>query len=151
MDPDAIKRCLPGCKQFEAVGPQEWEATMSVGIAAIPGTYGGRVRISDQEPETRYKLGVTGSGAGNRIRGEGVITLEELAGGKTRVSYEGDAQVQGPLAAVGQRLLPPAAKLLGDQFFACMGAQAVNAAQETQETQEAQETPQAQRAGQPSV
>ena len=29
----------------------------------------------------------------------------------------------GTLAAVGQRLLQPAAKMLADQFFGCVGAQ----------------------------
>ena len=101
LDPDALQRCLPGCQQFEQVAPDEWQATMSVGIAAIRGTYSGRVRISDQQPETSYRLAVEGSGAGSRIRGDGVVTL----------------------AAVGQRLLPPAAKMLADQFFRQMGAQ----------------------------
>ena len=133
MDPDALRRCLPGCQEFEQVAPQEWKVTMSVGISSIRGTYSGRVKISDPEPETRYRLAVEGSGSGNRIRGEGTITLAERAGadgdpesaaGETHVTYEGEAHVQGPLASVGQRLLPPAARLLADQFFKCMGDQA---------------------------
>ena len=123
MDPDALQRCLPGCREFEQVADQEWKATMTVGIAAIKGTSSGRVRISDPQPETHYTLAVEGSGAGNRIRGEGTITLADSDQGGTQVSYEGDAHVQGPLAAVGQRLIPPAAKLLADQFFKCMGDQ----------------------------
>ena len=121
MDADALRSCLPGCQEFTQVGAQEWAATMTVGIAAIRGTYVGRVRIGDAQPETQYRLAVEGSGAGNRIRGEGVITLADGADGGTQVTYEGEAHVQGPLAAVGQRLLPPAAKLLADQFFKCMG------------------------------
>lgn len=123
MDPDAIKQCLPGCQDFQQVGPDEWTATMSIGIAGIKGTYSGRVKISGQQPEDRYTLAVEGIGAGNRIRGQGVITLTDSAEGGTLVSYAGDAHVLGPLAAVGQRLLPPAAKMLGAQFFNCMGAQ----------------------------
>jgi carbon monoxide dehydrogenase subunit G len=123
MDPDALQRCLPGCQRFEQVAPNEWEATMLVGIAAIKGTYSGRVRISDQEPQTSYRLAVEGSGAGNRIRGDGVVTLADAPEGDTLVSYEGEAQVLGALAAVGHRLLQPAAKLLADQFFRCMETQ----------------------------
>jgi carbon monoxide dehydrogenase subunit G len=138
MDPDALRHCLPGCQEFEQVAPQEWKVTMSVGISAIRGTYSGRVKISEPEPETRYRLAVEGSGAGNRIRGEGTITLADSAAGpdgavgaagaagaagETQITYEGDAHVQGPLAAVGQRLLPPAARLLADQFFKCMAEQ----------------------------
>jgi uncharacterized protein len=126
-DPAALRRCLPGCQRFDAVAPGEWEATLVVGLAAIKGTYTGRVRLGDQEPESSYRLTVEGNGAGSRIRGTGVITLEDASEGATEgatlVSYEGDAQVMGTLAAVGQRLLLPAAKMLADQFFACVGSQ----------------------------
>jgi carbon monoxide dehydrogenase subunit G len=124
-DPDALRRCLPGCQRFDEVGPQEWEATMTVGLASIKGTYAGRVQISDAEPQTSYRLTVEGNGGGSRIRGAGVITLADAAdaAGETVVSYEGEAQVMGTLAAVGQRLLQPAAKMLADQFFGCVGSQ----------------------------
>ncbi|MDQ3700825.1 MAG: carbon monoxide dehydrogenase subunit G [Chloroflexota bacterium] len=121
MDPEALQRCLPGCQKFELVAPTEWEATLSVGLASIKGTYSGRVRISDQEAETSYRLTVEGRGAGNRIRGDGVVTLADAPEGGTVVTYAGDAHVLGPLAAVSQRLLQPAAKMLADQFFGCTG------------------------------
>ena len=123
LDPDALRRSLPGCQKLEQVAPDEWEATMSVGIAAIRGTYAGRVRITDRQPETSYRLAVEGSGGGSRIKGDGVVALADAPGGATLVSYDGDAQVFGTLAAVGQRLLQPAAKLLADQFFKQMGSQ----------------------------
>ena len=34
-DPDALRRCLPGCQRFDAVGPDEWEASMTVGLVAV--------------------------------------------------------------------------------------------------------------------
>lgn len=122
IDPNALRHCLPGCQKFEQVAPDEWEATMSVGIAAVKGTYSGRVRLMDQVLETSYRLSIEARGAGNRIRGEGVITLADAPDSGTAISYHGDAHVLGPLAAVGQRLLPPAVRMLGEQFFACMGA-----------------------------
>jgi carbon monoxide dehydrogenase subunit G len=123
IDPDALQCCLPGCQKFERVAPNEWDATMTIGIAAIKGTYSGRVRISDQEPEASYRLSMEGSGAGSRVRGSGAVTLADAPDGGTLVGYDGDAQVSGTLAAVGQRLLQPAARLLADQFFKEMGAQ----------------------------
>jgi uncharacterized protein len=129
MSPDALRQALPGCQKFEAVGPDEWEATMTVGLAAIKGTYSGRVKLSEREAEQRYRLSVEGSGGGSRIRGSGVISLADAPPGAdapqgaTLVSYEGEAQVMGTLAAVGQRLLQPAAKMMADQFFGRVGAQ----------------------------
>ena len=53
-----------------------------------------------------------------------MISLSDAPEGGTLVRYEGEAQVMGTLAAVGQRLLQPAAKMLADQFFRQVGAQA---------------------------
>lgn len=122
MNPDALQSCLPGVQKFEPAGEDEWEATMTVGMAGIRGTYSGRVKITDKQPETSYRLSVEGSGGGNRIRGSGLVTLEEGQDGGTNVTYDGDAQVAGVLAAVGQRLFQPAAKMMADQFFKCMAA-----------------------------
>lgn len=126
MDGAALEDCLPGVQRFERVGDAQWEATMTVGLAGIKGTYSGRVSITEQQPETSYRLNVEGQGSGNRVRGSGLITLEDAPGGGTLVSYDGDAQIAGVLAAVGQRLFQPAARMLADQFFKCMGSR-VNA------------------------
>jgi carbon monoxide dehydrogenase subunit G len=122
MDGGALEKCLPGCQSFGQVGPTEWEATLTIGLAGIKGTYKGRVRISEQKPEESYRLSVEGSGAGNRIKGSGLISLSE-AGKGTKVLYDGEAQIAGILAAVGQRLFQPAARKLAGEFFACMGSQ----------------------------
>jgi carbon monoxide dehydrogenase subunit G len=93
---------------------------MRVGIAAIKGTYSGSVQIADKEPPIRYKLIVEGGGTPGRMKGEGVITLSTRDDSTTEVSYQGDVQVIGPLAGIGQRLLGAAARMLIDQFFKCM-------------------------------
>jgi carbon monoxide dehydrogenase subunit G len=122
LDAEALKSCLPGVQRFEQVGDSAWEATMSVGLAGIKGTYAGKVSITDQQVESSYRLNVEGQGGGNRIRGSGLVTLADAPDGGTTVTYDGDAQIAGTLAAVGQRLFQPAARMLADQFFRCMGS-----------------------------
>lgn len=122
LDAGALQSCLPGCQRFESIGEREWEASLTVGMAGIKGTYLGRVAITDMEPETSYRLSVEGSGGGNRIRGSGVVRLADASDGGTEVSYDGDAHIAGTLAAVGQRLFQPAARMMAEQFFRCMGS-----------------------------
>jgi hypothetical protein len=122
LDADPLRQCLPGCQSFTQVGPSEWDATLSIGLAGIKGTYKGHVQISDPQPESSYRLTVEGSGSGNRVRGSALITLSDADDGGTVVDYDGDAQIAGTLAAVGQRLFEPAARMMADQFFRCMGS-----------------------------
>jgi carbon monoxide dehydrogenase subunit G len=92
---------------------------MRVGVAAIKGTYKGKVAIVDKEPPTAYTLEVEGSGGPGFVKGTARISLEPEGSG-TRVKVEGDGQVGGMLAGVGQRMLPGVAKMLMNQFFECL-------------------------------
>ena len=64
-------------------------------------------------------MNVEGSGGPGHMKGGGLLELRE-DGGQTVVTYDGDAQVTGKIASVGQRLLGVTAKQLINQFFKCM-------------------------------
>ena len=44
LDPAVLKACLPGCEKLEAVGEDEYVATMKMGISFIKGTFSGKVK-----------------------------------------------------------------------------------------------------------
>jgi uncharacterized protein len=121
-DPAFLKACLPGCESLEATGPDQYQVVLTVGIAAVKGKYTGTVALSEKEPPQRFKLRVEGKGTGGFMQGTGVLELAEDPQG-TKVMYEGDVQVGGPIASVGQRLLDGAAKMIVGQFFTAVNAQ----------------------------
>jgi carbon monoxide dehydrogenase subunit G len=116
LDPAQLRQAIPGCEALDAVGNDEYKATMKVGVAAVKGTFEGKVRLSDKKPTESYKLHVEGSGAPGFIRGETLISLTDAEGG-TRVSFSADVQVGGLIAGVGQRMLGGVSKMMADQFF----------------------------------
>ena len=116
QDPQQLKQAIPGCEKLEAIGPDEYKATMKVGVGGVKGTFEGKVRLSDKNPPESYKMAVEGSGGPGFIRGETVITLTDKAGG-THVAYTADLQVGGLIASVGQRMLGGVSKMMADKFF----------------------------------
>jgi uncharacterized protein len=120
LDPEVLKQAIPGCEKLERIGDDEYRATMKVGVAAVKGTFEGKVRIMDKKPPESYRMAVEGSGGPGFIRGETVITLSDNDGG-TRVSYTSDVQIGGLIAGVGQRMLGGVSKMMADQFFGKMG------------------------------
>lgn len=121
LDPEVLRQAIPGCEKLEAAGNGEYKATMKIGVAAVKGTFEGKVRLFDlKEPES-YKMAVEGSGGPGFIRGETQISLAD-AGGGTKVSYTADVQVGGLIAGVGQRMLGGVSKMMADQFFNKMGS-----------------------------
>ncbi len=123
LDPETLRQCLPGCEKLDEIGPDEYEATMKIGVAAIRGTYQGRVKISDKKEPDSYRMLVEGKGPAGQVSGEGRLELFD-EGGQTRVHYQGTANVRGTLARVGARVMQPAAKMVVGQFFNCLAGKA---------------------------
>ncbi len=119
LDPAVLARALPGCEGLEAIGTGEYKAKMKIGVAAIKGTFEGKVRLFDLEPPNRYRMALEGSGGPGFVRGEAGMELSDADGG-TRVTYSADVQVGGLIASVGQRMLGGVSKMMLDQFFTRM-------------------------------
>lgn len=118
-DTKALASCIPGCEGFHPLGNDEYQAVMTVGIGPIKGRYNAKISMRDQVSNQSYRLVVQGTGAGGFVNGDALITLIEEEG-KTTVRVEGDSQVGGPVARVGQRMMDSAAKMLMDRFFTCL-------------------------------
>jgi uncharacterized protein len=121
MDADALSSCIPGCDRFEADGEDRYNVTLTVGLAAITGTYSGTVVLVDKIPGASYRLVVEGQGRPGFVKGSSAIALRE-EGLKTVVDVTGTVQTGGPVARVGQRLIGGVAKMMMDRFFACLQA-----------------------------
>jgi len=122
LDPARLAAAMAGCEKLEAVGEGEYRAILKIGVAAVKGTFEGKVTLSDLEPPTRYKMAVEGSGGPGFVRGAAALELAEVQGG-TRLSYSADVQVGGLIASVGQRMLGGVAKMILDDFFSRMSEQ----------------------------
>jgi uncharacterized protein len=116
QDPEVLARAMPGCQALEKTGENEYRIKMLMVLASLSGAFEGKVRITDQEPPSSFRLVVEGSGRIGFLKGDGVLKLRAVDGG-TEVSYEGDAQVGGTIAAIGQRLIDGTAKMMTKKFF----------------------------------
>jgi carbon monoxide dehydrogenase subunit G len=123
LDPEVLKASLPGCEKLDEIGPDEYAATMKIGVAMIKGTFTGKVKITDKVEPERYSMSVEGSGPQGQVSGVGTLELIDQ-GDKTLVRYKGDANVRGTLARVGARVVQPAAKMIVGQFFDKIESQA---------------------------
>jgi carbon monoxide dehydrogenase subunit G len=69
---------------------------------------------------------VEGTGRIGFVKGDGLLKLSPAEGSGTEVAYEGDAQVGGTIAAVGQRLIDGTAKTMIKKFFDKLAAEAAS-------------------------
>jgi uncharacterized protein len=115
-DSAVLQRCIPGCEELKAVGPDSYEARLKVGVAGLKGIYTGRTTLRDKHPPESFTLVFDGKGAPGFVRGTMHIRLTADPAG-TRVTSDGEVQVGGLIASVGSRLIDAAARKLSDDFF----------------------------------
>jgi uncharacterized protein len=116
QDPEVLARAIPGCESLERTGENEYRMKMKMALASLSGAFEGKVRITDQDPPTGFRMLVEGSGRVGFLKGDGVMKLTPAASG-TEVAYQGDIQIGGTIAAVGQRLIDSTARMIIKKFF----------------------------------
>ena len=116
QNPDVLAKAIPGCESLDLIAEDEYRMKMKMALASLSGAFDGKVRIADPKPPTSFKLIVEGTGKIGFMKGEGLLNLS-ANGESTDVAYEGDVQVGGTLAAVGQRLIDATAKMMIKRFF----------------------------------
>jgi uncharacterized protein len=116
QDPQVLSKCMPGCDELKLIGPDEYAMKMNTPIASIQGLFAGKVKIEERQPPHSFKLSVEGTGKVGFMKGSGVLQFTPHEG-FTEVAYQGDVQVGGMIAGVGQRLVETTAKFVIRKFF----------------------------------
>jgi carbon monoxide dehydrogenase subunit G len=122
MDPAVLAQALPGGEQLEKLGENEYKAVMNVRVGPVQGKFEGKIELSNITPLDQYHMKVSGSGPAGFVNGEGSLVLTQ-EGSNTLLQYEGDVQVGGKIAGVGQRLIDSTAKSIVRQGFKVLDEQ----------------------------
>ncbi len=122
QDPQVLASVMPGCEKLEKVSENEFEGILKIKIGPVQGRFNGKVTITDINEPQSYNIIIDGKGAPGFVKGHGGVNLVE-ENGQTILKYEGDAQVGGRLASVGQRLLDTSARAIVRQGLEGMDQQ----------------------------
>jgi carbon monoxide dehydrogenase subunit G len=135
QDPAVLSRAIPGCQSLDRTGDAEYRLQLKVILASLSGAFEGQVRLIEPLPPTSFRMVVEGSGKIGFVKGDGVLTLTANEAG-TAISYDGEAQIGGNIASVGQRMVDATARLLIKRFFKKLSAEGRPASPETQAVKE---------------
>ena len=109
-DPDVLASALPGTQSLKQVSENEFEGDINLRMGPVAGVFSGRLAVSNEEPPEKCTLAVEGQGKPGFIKGTGNVNLMDQGDGTTLMKYEGELQIGGRLASVGQRMLDTASK-----------------------------------------
>ena len=105
-DPAQMAKTMPGVESFDIQDDRHWRANVKVPL----GLGGLRMSIDFEKMEEREpefaKLHAKGNGVGAIMNMDTSFSLSEADGG-TKMHWEADVHILGPVASMGQRVLQP--------------------------------------------
>lgn len=114
-DPDVLVTALPGTQRLKQVGDHEYEGEMQIHIGPIVGAFGGKLSILNEVPPESVTLAVEGKGKIGFVKGSGDVKLSVQSDATTLMHYDGELQIGGKVASVGQRLFDTVSKSMIEQ------------------------------------
>ncbi len=118
--PDVLARVIPGCDALNPLGEGHFSMAVTLGVAAIKGSYSGEVRLYDLVEPKSLTMHASGSGGPGTIDTTVLVRLAGPGDGTTVLDYEADAVVGGMVGGVGQRVLTGVAKKTAGLFFSAI-------------------------------
>jgi uncharacterized protein len=122
QDPAVLAKAIPGCEKLEKTGDNEYSLKMKMVLASLSGAFDGKVRLTEPDRPNSFRMVVEGTGKIGFMKGDGLLKLTPNDAG-TEVSYEGEAQIGGTMAAVGNRMIDMTARMLIKRFFDKLAAE----------------------------
>ena len=123
LDPQILKRIIPGCHELEQEDEHAYRADVTVGIGLIKARFQARVSLTDLQPPRSLRLNGSGTSAVGTAEGGAAVTLTAGESGGTRLEYACETAVTGKIASVGARMLQGASRVVIDQIFARLRAE----------------------------
>ena len=117
IDPEILKRCIPGCEELVKTSDTDFTAKVVLKIGPVKAKFSGTVTLDITAAPERLTLSGAGEGglAGFAKGGADVEMIDQ--GDETLLRYTAKAETGGKIAQLGARLIESTAKKLSKTFF----------------------------------
>jgi carbon monoxide dehydrogenase subunit G len=105
-DPESMAKTMPGVESFDVQDDRHWRANVKIPLGL--GTLGMTMNMEkteEREPEFA-SLAIKGNGVGAILSMTTAFNLSD-DGGRTKMDWEADVRIAGPVGSMGQRVLQP--------------------------------------------
>jgi carbon monoxide dehydrogenase subunit G len=140
-DPASMAATMPGVESFDVEDERHWRANVKIPLGL--GTLGMTMNMEkteEREPELA-RLAIKGNGVGAILSMTTAFNLSDDGGG-TKMDWEADVRIAGPVGSMGQRVLQPIVNQQVQHVLTALEEQVRNAAaRATSESGDAAEGP----------
>jgi len=117
LNPETLIKVLPGSKDIQIKEPNIYTGEININFGPITGKYDFLVQLTDLIKPISFNLKGSATGSLGTATGEGKITLKKTGQSRTILDYHYEVEVSGKIAAIGNRFLNVAAKIILNQVL----------------------------------
>jgi uncharacterized protein len=116
-DPEKVGRCFPDLVDVTVQDSTHLEAVVKVGVGPVRGKFKLKVELLPAPSKRRIDMKMSGGGFGSIVDLTAGADLVDAGDGTTLLTWSGQAEARGPIAAVGGRVLDAQAQNLIARAF----------------------------------
>ncbi|WDL96273.1 CoxG family protein [Alicyclobacillus sp. ALC3] len=121
IDPNQMGPCIPDLLELDVHTDTEFRTLVRVGVGPIRGKFDLTSTLSVVETGRQTTLIIKGGGMGSGVDMQAEMTLDDAEPG-TKLSWQCDVKVSGPIASIGGRLIDNEARKITEKVFANLRA-----------------------------
>jgi carbon monoxide dehydrogenase subunit G len=105
-DPTAMAKSIPGLDSFDVQDDRHWRAKVKIPLSLGMLQMTMNMEKTEERRPEFASLAIKGTGVGAILNMTTAFTLSD-AGGGTRMAWEADVRIAGPVGSMGQHVLQP--------------------------------------------
>ena len=119
LNPTRLAVALLGCKTLSVTEHGVYTGQLALGVGPMAGNFDATVHVLEQQSPSYLRMEAKAKGFAGLVKFTMVLHLNETEG-VTQIAWVVDADVSGPVASVGSRLLGGVTRFIADQFFTAL-------------------------------
>lgn len=117
MDTDTLAKVVPGISSLEKLSGNSYKSMLNIRLGPVSGSFSGNLQLEDIVEQKRFTLKAQQNSKIGNANAKINIELTPVNELQTAIQFNGEAQLTGLLASMGQRLIGGVSGTLTKQFF----------------------------------
>lgn len=117
MDTQSLAKVVPGISSLEKISENSYKSILSIKLGPVSGSFSGNLQLEDIAEQKSFTLKAQQNSKIGNANANIKIELAPVDDQQTAIVFDGDAQLSGLMASMGQRLIGGVSDTLTKQFF----------------------------------
>ncbi len=117
MDTDTLAKVVPGISSLEKLSENSFKSLITIKLGPVNSSFAGNLQLEDIVDQKSFTLKAQQNSKIGNANASIKIELTPVGDEQTSIVFDGDVQLSGLMASMGQRLIGGVSDTLTKQFF----------------------------------